>query len=103
MNSVEAGTSMTYFAGEKYIASTQYLKGGSGDDQTMYIGDDADIRRWAVQPPLPDSKNIKANDAFGSAHPTGCQFVMCDGSVRLVAFSVDEKIHSKMANRRNGN
>jgi hypothetical protein len=39
---------------------------------------------------------------FGAAHPAGCQFVMCDGSVQTVPYSIDGLVHWKLANRQDG-
>ncbi len=36
---------------------------------------------------------------FGAAHPAGCQFVMCDGSVQTVPYAIDELVHWELANR----
>jgi hypothetical protein len=40
---------------------------------------------------------------FGAAHPAGCQFVMCDGSVQTVPYSIDGLVHWELANRQDGN
>jgi len=39
---------------------------------------------------------------FGSAHPDGCNFVYCDGSVRLISYSIDPEVHRAVSNRRDG-
>jgi prepilin-type N-terminal cleavage/methylation domain-containing protein len=39
---------------------------------------------------------------FGSLHASGCYFVMCDGSVHPISYTVDARIHYKLANRRDG-
>jgi hypothetical protein len=39
---------------------------------------------------------------FGAAHASGCHFVMCDGSVQSIAYSVDLQVHWKLANRKDG-
>jgi prepilin-type processing-associated H-X9-DG protein len=36
---------------------------------------------------------------FGSAHVTGFNVVMCDGSVRQVSYSVSKMVHHCLANR----
>jgi prepilin-type processing-associated H-X9-DG protein len=95
------GTSSTYLLGEKYINAEHYATGRTpGDDQTMYLGDDADIRRWTVEPPLPDSRRVDSKEHFGSAHSSGCHFAFCDGSVRLISYQVDSSIHRRLGNRR---
>jgi hypothetical protein len=39
---------------------------------------------------------------FGAAHPSGCQFVMCDGSVQTIGYTVDPQVHWMLANRQDG-
>lgn len=39
---------------------------------------------------------------FGAAHPAGCQFVMCDGSVQTVPYTIDLLVHWELANRQDG-
>src|SRR5262249_20188683 len=90
------------------------------DDQSMYQGYDWDTVRWAGEtntlPPLtattPDwrplqdvegtkigSDDLYGLKNFGSAHSTGAQFVMCDGSVQSIPFTVDNQVHWKLSNR----
>jgi hypothetical protein len=104
ISDIKDGASKTYMLGEKYVRMDEYEAGDSfgGDDQTMYLGDDADIRRWTMAPPIPDSSNIDTRNHFGSAHTTGCYFVSCDGSVRLVTYEVNPNVHGSMGNRKDG-
>jgi prepilin-type processing-associated H-X9-DG protein len=39
-------------------------------------------------------------DRFGSAHQNGCPFVLCDGSVRMVSFSIDPAAFGELSDRR---
>jgi prepilin-type processing-associated H-X9-DG protein len=91
------GTSHTYLIGEKYVNAGL----DPGDDQTMYSGYDYDTLRWArpASPPLMDSSAL-AFRRFGSAHPSGCNFVLCDGSVRSIRYEIDPEVHRRLANRR---
>jgi prepilin-type N-terminal cleavage/methylation domain-containing protein len=95
-----------------------------GDDQSMYQGADYDTIRWAgstIAPPAAGSgadwQPVKDENhfispgvpdgqwgitIFGSAHPSGCFFVMCDGSVQSIAYSIDPAVHWKLANRKDG-
>jgi prepilin-type N-terminal cleavage/methylation domain-containing protein/prepilin-type processing-associated H-X9-DG protein len=79
------GTSKTVMAGEKSLPSASYTSGtGTGDTLTMYNGDCDDVRRRVQGPPVAD--RVAGSAGFGAVHPGGCNFVYCDGSVRLVDF-----------------
>jgi hypothetical protein len=89
----------------------------------MYQGYDYDTIRWAgdsLAPPalgtgaswqpLKDENHFNGANPdggwgtsnFGGAHPSGCFFVMCDGSVQSIAYTVDPAVHWKLANRKDG-
>jgi prepilin-type N-terminal cleavage/methylation domain-containing protein len=97
---VKDGLSHTYLIGEKY---TNHGGTDPGDDQTMYAGYDYDAYRWTKpgSRPLCDAR-ASAPDTFGSAHPTGCSFIFCDGSVRLVRYEIDATLHQRLGNRADG-
>ncbi len=40
---------------------------------------------------------------FGAAHPAGCQFAMCDGSVQTIPYTIDMLVHWELANRMDAN
>ncbi len=40
--------------------------------------------------------------AFGSAHSNGFQMAFCDGSVRMISFTIDKTIHCWLSNRKDG-
>ena len=100
INDVTDGTSNTYCVGEKYVA-TQGTD--DGDDQTMFTGYDYDTARY-TQPDCPPMRDADENrpDLFGSAHPGGCNFVFCDGSVHLIRYDIDQEVHRRLGNRRDG-
>jgi len=103
MANVTDGTSQTAMVGEKYLARLHYRTGVSyGDDHPVFVGDDADNRRWTDEPP---TKDATADDIqhFGSAHPGGCQFVLCDGSTRTVSYTIDATVFRNFGNRHDGN
>jgi len=96
------GTSHTALVGEKYIHRQHYRDGQDlGDDQTAYLGDDADIRRWTDEPPSQDANRTDIQH-FGSAHSGGCHFVLCDGSTRFVRYNVDASVFKNFGNRLDG-
>ncbi|APZ93694.1 DUF1559 domain-containing protein [Fuerstiella marisgermanici] len=99
---VTDGTSNTYLIGEKNVSSESYIDGSDdGFDQPMYSGVDLDIARWTTAPPLPDGLSPQYR-RFGSAHPAGALFVFCDGSVRMVSFLIDVKVHQYTGSRSDG-
>lgn len=88
---IKDGKDHTYLAGEKNVVD--YVSGRNiGDDQSLYSGDDFDIARWTPLgwTPLNDMRGDYGFGRFGSAHPAGCNFLFCDGSVRTIdAFSTE--------------
>jgi prepilin-type N-terminal cleavage/methylation domain-containing protein len=123
------GLTKTYLAGEKSLQPTQYnpkdiisANRNYGDDQSLYQGYDYDSIRWGGNSASPPTASVldylPLHDAnhptdsggynqwginnFGSAHPSGCFFVMCDGSVQTVSFTVSPAIHWKLSNRKDG-
>jgi prepilin-type N-terminal cleavage/methylation domain-containing protein len=115
---VRDGLSNTLAAGEKYINSDYYFTGqDAADNECLFTGYDNDVTRaggyqsydsttkkdngpltgW---PPLPDRPGLSNYDRFGSAHQNGCQFVLCDGSVRMISFSIDPTTFGQLSDRR---
>ena len=104
---IEDGLSKTYFAteyrwsfdpanptlGENYYGIGTPLAGG-------YL-------TTAHHPPLKDGIQngtlaVAALGQMGSAHPTGFNVAMCDGSVRAVAYDIEMAVHRQFAHRRDG-
>jgi type II secretory pathway pseudopilin PulG len=110
LSDISDGTTKTYLIGEKYADPNRYNSDDitPGDDQTMYVGYDADTIRWAAQRdgrdllPTKDELHNKLKYNFGSAHNDECNFVMCDGSIRLISYQIDAKTHRYLANRHDG-
>jgi prepilin-type processing-associated H-X9-DG protein len=101
LRNITDGTSNTLLVGEKYMQRGSVGQ-GYGDDQTMYLGDDADVRRWAMFSPIQDRRDFDDPDRFGSSHSSGCQFVFCDGSVRSIQFTIDTTVFRQLGNRKDG-
>ena len=49
------------------------------------------------------SPTISSSREFGAQHPGGCQFVYADGSVRILAYSMDLKPFQNLLEREDGN
>ncbi len=100
---VRDGLSNTYLAGEKYLTPDAYDTGGdSGDNETLYIGDNGDISRWTFSTPMQDRPGWYDCYRFGSAHAAGFNAVLGDGTVRMITFSIDPTLHLRLGNRRDG-
>jgi hypothetical protein len=100
---VTDGLSNTFLIGEKSVSQDLYELGTSlGDDQTMFVGDDADIRRWTASEPIPDALRLDDKERFGAPHAQGCHFVLGDGSVRMVGYGIDLEVYRNLGNRRDG-
>ena len=95
------GASNTYLLGERYLMPQNYESGlDPGDDQNQWVGHDRDNLRWSDQPPLQDTAGLSYQWAFGSAHPSGMHFGLCDGSVRFVDYALELSVHQRLGNRR---
>jgi prepilin-type processing-associated H-X9-DG protein len=49
---------------------------------------------------IPSTSGYVKELSFSSLHPSGAQFVMVDGSVRFVAFSIDGKLYQALGSRK---
>jgi hypothetical protein len=83
--------------GEKHLRINAYGGGAGNDNQGYWRGIDSDICGLAVTPtgvfwvPMMDDATDRftgLGSTFGSAHSSGFQCVLCDGSVRMVNYSV---------------
>ncbi len=103
INQVLDGTSKTYMVGEKYLNPDRYQTGTDpGDDHSMLTGDDLDMIRWSVIAPDQDTAGSSSAAKFGSAHPGVWQVVLCDGSVRALAYDIELTLHKSLSNRLDG-
>jgi len=116
---VTDGTSNTFLMGEKHVrrlpASGQgNFVFGTADDRTVYGATNANnYRRFAGLGNNGDQYTIARYDftnfvqaldnrSFGSRHPSVCQFVLCDGSVRTIKENIDITTLSRLANKADG-
>ena len=103
--SVKDGLSNTYLIGEKYLNADSYDGwAGGGDAQSMYIGSDQETARY-VHPDYffgRDRPGLSVPEGFGGPHASGSLFVLCDGSVQNVNWSVDREVHRRFGHRQDG-
>ena len=99
------GLSQTIMLGEKYLAPNCYGSGQDGaDNENMYVGFDNDIFRISgspgnYDPPKQDRLGNNDGSGFGSAHSTFANFVLCDGSVIGINYSVDPETFRRLTTR----
>jgi prepilin-type N-terminal cleavage/methylation domain-containing protein len=111
------GLSYTFLIGEKNLWPDGYLNGyDGGDDEFALQGYDYDNYRFAqdysqcpgctqygLPPgPQPDTPGYGYDLSFGSAHLAGFNMAVCDGSVRMVNYTVDFTTYSHLCNRHDG-
>jgi prepilin-type N-terminal cleavage/methylation domain-containing protein len=100
------GLSNTYFGGEKFLPSDKYETGDSPlDDQSCWNGDDIDTVASTKYIPRQDAPTTEqlaglVGIPFGSAHVGGLNMVMCDASIRFVAYDIDPEVHRAFGNRK---
>jgi prepilin-type N-terminal cleavage/methylation domain-containing protein/prepilin-type processing-associated H-X9-DG protein len=119
---ISDGTSNTVLVGEKYVSTDLYGGGQWGDNQSWANGSTWISARHSKRAPGQDSPAVqeaaKRNlpwsdpsgncrecgmwDFFGSAHPGGYNVVLCDGSVRVIKYSVDLTTWQNMVARNDG-
>jgi prepilin-type N-terminal cleavage/methylation domain-containing protein/prepilin-type processing-associated H-X9-DG protein len=115
MAQITDGTSNTYLVGEKYINADHYVDGvDSGDDWSMYTGEQEDVMRlvgypdatqasgYSYFPPKQDQSGGTFVNNFGSAHAGGLNMAFCDGSVQTISYSIDPEVHRRLGNREDG-
>ena len=112
MSHLTDGASKTMLFGEKYVNGLWTQGGSWGDNAGWYVGRSWDTQRFAVRRPKHDSyltdrpaNRVQGNQQynyFGSAHPTGFNCVMADGSASSVGYDVDGIVFARLCNRRDG-
>ena len=53
----------------------------------------------AVYPPNSETSNLHATHNFSSFHPSGTQFLAADGSVKLIAETIDQATYHALSTR----
>jgi prepilin-type N-terminal cleavage/methylation domain-containing protein/prepilin-type processing-associated H-X9-DG protein len=104
------GASNTYLAGEKYLQpdcyQTDMMPGGRGldfgDNEFALSGDNADVSRGTIAMAAADTPGYYAWTIFGSPHANGFHMAFCDGSVQIVSYFMEVKVHRCLGNRKDG-
>jgi type II secretory pathway pseudopilin PulG len=114
---VTDGLSNTFLVGEKNLCPDNYETGEDGsDDEWALQGFDGDNFRCANDlsncpgcsgdgspiGPQPDTPGYAYSSSFGSAHLAGFNMALCDGSVRMVNYTIDVTTYSHLCNRHDG-
>jgi prepilin-type processing-associated H-X9-DG protein len=109
IDDIHDGTSNTICVGEKYLRPDFYENGAAhGDCWSCWIGYDTCNgrcveRRNVPVPAVRDTWGYYVAGAFGSPHAGGCNYVMCDGSVRQISYGCDGQVFMNLGNRNDGN
>jgi prepilin-type N-terminal cleavage/methylation domain-containing protein len=106
------GMQQTIYAAEKFLQPGYYYTGSAGsDNNSAYEGYDWDTERWVTNPQAADSNDAArqpmhdvrggsdCQERFGSAHYAGFNVVFCDGSCRLLSFSIDLRVFGRLGVR----
>jgi prepilin-type N-terminal cleavage/methylation domain-containing protein/prepilin-type processing-associated H-X9-DG protein len=110
------GTSNTLLGGEKSLSPDYYYTGNSSaDNETMFMGDNADIIRFTSffgpndttytglganqNRPRRDRAGVDDWWLFGSAHANGCNMLFCDGAVETISYDVDPWVWNYLGGR----
>lgn len=99
------GLSNTILIGEKHISRERYATGTDwGDNEPSFNGFNNDNHR-STNPYWPYQRDAieLSIGSFGSAHYLAGNFVMCDGSVRSIIYSIDKSVLRNLGNRHDGN
>ncbi len=82
------GTSNTIYVGEKSMDPNNYGNTYSNNwDEVIYSGSYGGTGRGGTLI-MKDTINDNYGNDWGSPFASGCPFVMCDGSVRMIAYSL---------------
>ena len=97
------GTSNTLLAGEKRldIGSATAGQMESNDNEGYCAGWDWDTMCYVSVQPAQDQAGIGATGSFGGPHQAGFMAVFCDGSVRLIPYTIPLATLEMMGNRNN--
>jgi prepilin-type N-terminal cleavage/methylation domain-containing protein/prepilin-type processing-associated H-X9-DG protein len=99
------GTSHTFIMGERGLANEpstepQPLYGwtycGAGDNNGTGNGDNLNTTQYGLAPGLPDGNH---NYHYWSYHPSGVNFLMADGSARMISYEISFATYQALSTR----
>ena len=98
------GTSHTLLLGEKRMNLQLLGKMQANDNEGYTCGWNHDTMRFTSRVPLPDFRHASdpGDDRFGASHPGGMNIALCDGSVRFLAYSIDQVNFARLGQRNDG-
>ena len=103
------GASNTYLMGEKYLAPDNYYNGSdTADNESCYTGYDNDncrttyFRHYRRSHASRGRAGLRRLQSLRQHHSAGCNMALCDGSVRLINYSIDPETHRRLGNRKDG-
>ncbi len=102
LGEIRDGTSNTYLVGEKFRRPEVYETSCCCDDSGVFCGADPDNSRGTKLAPSQDRNGYNARQQFGSPHAGALGFVLCDGSVHRISYSIDLESHQHLGNRSDG-
>jgi len=97
------GLSNTILVGEKRLDQFAIGTYQCDDNEGFTAGWDWDGVRWGNDPPQKDRKGgDQCEVLFGSAHSSGIDVTLADGSVRIIQYTVDRTVFQRACNRLDG-
>jgi prepilin-type N-terminal cleavage/methylation domain-containing protein len=101
LREMKGGTSHTLLFGEKSVNPSAYFNAqDGGDNENLYMGDNADTARFSQVAPARDRMGVQDLANFGAAHPAIFNTVFCDGSTHPISFNVDIKVFQTLTKRK---
>jgi prepilin-type N-terminal cleavage/methylation domain-containing protein len=101
LNKIVDGTSNTMLGGEKRLDPAQLNNFQSNDNEGYTAGWDWDTMCYSTVQPARDTPG-SLTGAFGAPHPAGFMAVFCDGSVKMIAYTIPVSTLQLVCNRNDG-
>jgi prepilin-type N-terminal cleavage/methylation domain-containing protein/prepilin-type processing-associated H-X9-DG protein len=99
------GTSVTILVAEKRLNLARLGQIQTDDGLGYSVGWDDNTLRSTDDPPERDffgDPSLDGEELFGSSHATGINAVFADGSVRMIPYTIDPVIFSRLGNKSDG-